>query len=190
MTSSCPTARPRVISSESRRASRIASRTIDPRPRNGGLWSAAGTLTPGRQSVRLAFLRSYLAAPAFRRTSRRPDASCGYATRASTTRARRNRCAWTRLGHRTRQHVRVEARRGDPRGAPGWATSADGARADPHQFPAAEDISLSDCIKVVEKVLDGVSTRRQASLHVGGPGRDTAVHQRRPGPCPAGAASR
>lgn len=127
--------------------------------RNGGLWSAAGTLGSGAGSVRLGFLSVVLSAAGL--PEQVAQAQC---------------VMWLRdEGLLDQVKEDIEAR-GLPwdleldnmyvsqlaeailAARPGWAPGPDHARLQIQaQFPEREDISLHDTVKMVEKVLFGVS---------------------------------
>jgi hypothetical protein len=128
--------------------------------RNGGLWSAAGTLGSGAGSVRLAFLNVVLNAAGL--PEHLAQAQC---------------VMWLRdEGLLDQVRADIESRGLDwgmeldnmyvsqlaeavLAAKPGWAPSADLARIQIHaQFPEKDDISLAETIKIVGKVLRGVST--------------------------------
>lgn len=128
--------------------------------RHGGLWSAAGTLGSGSGSVRLAFLSIVLGAAAL--PEQLAQAQC---------------VMWLRdEGLLETVRSDIESRGLDWQleldnmyvsqlaeailaAKPGWAPSGDVARTQIHaQFPEKDDLSLADTMKVVDKVLRGVST--------------------------------
>jgi len=128
--------------------------------RNGGLWSAAGTLGSGAGSVRLAFLGVVLGAAGL--PEHVAQAQC---------------VMWLRdEGMLDRVRADIESRGLDwdqeldnmyvsqlaeaiLAARPGWAPSADLARTQIHaQFPERDDLTLAETMKVLEKALRGLST--------------------------------
>lgn len=129
--------------------------------RNGGLWSAAGTLGSGAGSVRLGFLSIVLSAAGL--PEQLAQAQC---------------VMWLRdEGLLDQVKVDIEARglvwdleldnmyvsqlaEAILAARPGWAPGPDHARLQIQaQFPERDDISLQDTIKMVEKILHGVSSQ-------------------------------
>ncbi|QOD04369.1 BREX system P-loop protein BrxC [Pseudarthrobacter sp. BIM B-2242] len=127
--------------------------------RNGGLWSAAGTLGAGAGSVRLGFLSIILGAAGLP-TDLAP-ARCvmwlqdeGLFETVQADIANRG-LDWEMVLENMYVSELGEAILA---AKPGWAASPDMAREQIHnQFPQPEDISLSETIKTVEHVLRQVS---------------------------------
>ncbi|MCV7176149.1 BREX system P-loop protein BrxC [Mycolicibacterium sphagni] len=129
--------------------------------RNGGLWSAAGTLDAGAGSVRLAFLRIVLKAAGL--PADLAQARCvmwlrdeGLYDQVSADVIARGLDWDTELDN---MYVSMLAE-SILAARPGWATGADGAREQLfHAFPEQSDLTLDETVKVIERVLHSVSTR-------------------------------
>ena len=129
--------------------------------RNGGLWSAAGTLGAGAGSVRLAFLSIMFAAAGL--PTEIAPARCvmwlqdeGLLDQVQADIAQRGLDWEMELDNMYVSQLgeAILAAR------PGWAASADMAREQIHnQFPQPDDVSLSETIKIIDKVLRLVSNR-------------------------------
>lgn len=129
--------------------------------RNGGLWSAAGTLDAGAGSVRLAFLRIVLKAADL--PADLAQARCvmwlkdeGLHDKVVADITARGLDWDTELDN---MYVSMLAET-ILTAKPGWATGADGAREQLfHAFPEQTDLTLDETVKVVERVLHSVSSR-------------------------------
>jgi hypothetical protein len=127
--------------------------------RNGGLWSAAGTLGAGAGSVRLGFLSIILGAAGLP-TDLAPARCVMWLQDEGLFEAVQVDISSRGLDWEMVLENMYVSELGEAilAAKPGWAASADMAREQIHnQFPQPEDISLSDTMKTVEHVLRLVS---------------------------------
>ena len=129
--------------------------------RNGGIWSAAGTLDAGAGSVRLAFLSIVLKAAGL--PADLAQAECvmwmrdeGLLEQVKADIASRGLDWSVELDNMYASSL------GDAilAARPGWAASPDMARDQIfHAFPEHTDVSLDDTVKIVDRVLRGLSDK-------------------------------
>ncbi|BBE21856.1 hypothetical protein MN0502_07390 [Arthrobacter sp. MN05-02] len=127
--------------------------------RNGGLWSAAGTLGAGAGSVRLAFLSIILGAAGLP-TDLAPARCVMWLQDEGLFETVQADIASRGLDWEMVLENMYVSELGEAilAAKPGWAASPDMAREQIHnQFPQPDDISLSDTIKTVEHVLRQMS---------------------------------